>query len=151
MLSSLLTILIIQSFTARFVQEKQSVLFSEPQRSEGAMVYRTPDYLRWEYTAPQALVWETDGNSGNVNKQILSMLMLIKECVKGDFEAAQKSFVVEQQDETVTLTPKKRELQRLFQRIEITLNPKTSIANQVVIREANGDTTTIRFYDVTML
>lgn len=143
--------LLISSFTARFVQDKQSELFSETQHSKGVLEYRAPDYLRWEYVYPQALVWEVNGDKGNVNPQILSMLMLIKQCVKGDFEAAQKSFVVEQHDEQVTLTPKKRELQRLFSRIEIVLNPQTEIARKVTIHEANGDCTTIQFYDVTML
>ncbi len=144
-------ILIIASFTAHFVQDKQSALFTEPQRSEGELVYRTPDYLRWEYTSPQPLVWEIDGDKGNVNKQITGLLMLIKQCVKGDFGAAEKSFTVQQNGHSVVLTPKKRELQRLFRQIEIELNPQTDIADRVVIHEANGDDTTIRFKQVTML
>ena len=151
MKSILFTIMLIQSFTAHFVQDKQSQLFAEPQRSKGVLEYRTPDYLRWEYTSPKALVWEVDGDKGNVNPQVLQMLMMIKQCVKGDFDAAQKSFVVDQNGDQVTLTPKKRELQRMFQRIEIMMNPETEIAKQVVIYEANGDCTTIRFYDITML
>ena len=132
-------LLIIASFTAHFVQDKQSALFT------------TPDYLRWEYTSPQPLVWEIDGDKGNVNKQITGLLMLIKQCVKGDFGAAEKSFTVQQNGHSVVLTPKKRELQRLFRQIEIELNPQTDIADRVVIHEANGDDTTIRFSQVTML
>ena len=151
-MTHLLSILmVIASFTAHFVQDKQSALFTEPQRSEGVLVYRTPDYLRWEYLSPQALVWEIDGEKGNVNKQVASLLLLIKQCVKGDFGAAQKSFTVEQNGSSVVLTPKKRELQRLFRQIEIDLNPQTDIADRVVIHEANGDDTTIRFSQVTML
>ena len=96
-------LLIIASFTAHFVQDKQSALFTEPQRSEGELVYRTPDYLRWEYTSPQPLVWEIDGDKGNVNKQITGLLMLIKQCVKGDFGAAEKSFTVQQNGHSVVL------------------------------------------------
>lgn len=148
---SVLIILVISSFTARFTQTKQSEIFAEPQQSKGVLEYRQPDYMRWEYTEPQPLVWEIDGDKGNMNKQISGMLMLIKQCVKGDMEAARKSFIVEQSGDTILLTPKKRELQRLFRQVEITLNPNSEIAKQVLISEANGDQTTIRFYDVKML
>ena len=136
------------SFAAQFVQQKTSAMFVEPQRSEGQLLYRQPDYLRWEYTKPQPLVWELDGDKGNMNPHIKNMVMLIRQSISGDLAAAEKSFVVEQQDNIVTLTPKKRELKNLFIHIRIVLNPETQIADEVTIYEANGDTTHIRFFDV---
>lgn len=141
-------LLVINSLTADFEQEKQSQLFVEAQHSTGVLEYRAPDYLRWEYVSPQSLIWEIEGETGNVNKQIVNMLMLIKQCVKGDFEAAKTSFNVAQEGELVTLIPKKREMQRFFRKIDIRLNTETGIAKQVVIYEANDDCTTIRFKNV---
>lgn len=141
-------LLVINSLTADFEQEKQSELFVEPQHSTGVLEYKAPDYLRWEYVSPQALIWEVEGETGNVNKQIVNMLMLIKQCIKGDFEAARTSLDVTQEGEFVSLIPKKREMLRFFRKIEIRLNTETGIAKQVVIYEANGDCTTIRFKNV---
>ena len=140
----------ITSLTADFVQDKQSELFVEPQRSTGVLEYKAPDYLRWEYLSLQPLVWEVEGDKGNMNKQIVNMLMLIRQCVQGDFEAAKTNFVVEQKDQHITLTPRKRELMRLFRKIEIMLQSDSQVAKQVVIYEANGDCTTIRFSNIQM-
>ena len=136
------------SFAAQFVQQKTSAMFAEPQRSEGQLIYRSPDYLRWEYTKPQPLLWELDGDKGNMNPHVKNMVMLIRQSISGDLTAAEKSFVVEQQDNTVTLTPRKRELKNLFSRIRIILNPETQIADEVTIYETNGDITVIRFFAV---
>lgn len=151
-MNTLLTILLtVMSFAAQFVQQKTSAMFAEPQRSEGQLIYRSPDYLRWEYTKPQPLVWELDGDKGNMNPHIKSMVILIRQSVSGDFSAAQKSFKVEQQDNTVILTPVKRELKNLFKQIRIVLNPDTQIADEVTICEANGDVTTIHFFAIRWL
>ena len=139
------------SFSAQFVQEKTSAMFAKPQRSEGQLLYRQPDYLRWEYTKPQPLVWELDGDRGNMNPHVKSMVALIRQSISGDLAAAEKSFLVEQQDNIVILTPKKRELKNLFTQIRIVLNPQTQIADEVTIYETNGDETHIRFFDVQQL
>ena len=152
MLNTVFAILLaVTSFSAFFRQEKQSSLLAQPQHSEGVLEYRSPDYLRWEYTGPQPLVWELDGDKGNMNPHMKVVVALIRQAVSGDFDEAEKSFIVERNGDNVTLKPRKRELQRMFRQIAITLRHGTEIAEQVVISEANGDVTTIRFYDVKML
>ena len=141
-------ILTVGSFVAQFVQQKQSPLFDAPQESAGVLTYRRPDYLRWEYTSPQVLVWELDGNKGNMSSQLKSMVMLIRESIKGDFEKAKSSFDVATDGNTITLIPRKRELKNIFRSIRITLNPDTRIADKVEMTEAGGDVTTICFTNV---
>lgn len=145
----LLSILLsVGSFVAQFVQTKQSPLFDAPQESAGVLTYRQPGYLRWEYTSPQPLVWELNGDKGNMSSQLKGMVMLIRESIQGDFEKAKTSFEVTTEGNTITLIPKKRELKKIFRSIRITLNPYTRIADRVEMIEAGGDVTVIRFTDV---
>ena len=144
-------ILAVTSFSAHFAQEKHSSMFSTPQKSRGELTYRAPDYLRWEYTSPQTIVWELDGEQGNMSRQLKSLVMLIRQSISGDFLAVEKDFEVIQDGNDVTLIPKNRETKRLFTKIQITLNSKTQIADKVEMIEANGDKTVITFSDVSIL
>ena len=149
MMNIVLAILMaIGSFVAQFIQQKQSPLFDAPQQSEGVLTYRQPDYLRWEYTSPQALVWELEGDKGNMPRSLKNMVMLIRESIQGDFDNAATSFEVKREGNMVTLIPKKRELKHIFSSIAITLNPETQVADQVVMTESGGDVTTIYFTQV---
>lgn len=148
MINILSIILTVSSFVAQFVQQKQSPLFDAPQESKGVLTYRQPDYLRWEYTSPQVLVWEIEGNKGNMSSQLKSMVMLIRESIKGDFDKARLSFEIIEEGNTIVLKPKKRELRNIFHSIRITLNPGTQIADRVEMTEASGDVTTIDFTNV---
>ena len=140
----------ISSFTAHFVQEKQMKMFAETQQSKGVVTYKAPEYLRWEYVSPQPLVWELDGDKGNMNRQLKGLVMLIRQSISGDFADAEKDFDISLEGDIVTLTPKKRETKRLFTEIRITLNPNTQIADRVEMTEANGDKTVITFSKVLM-
>ncbi|MBR4564847.1 MAG: outer membrane lipoprotein carrier protein LolA [Paludibacteraceae bacterium] len=144
-------ILAVTSFVAQFVQQKQSPLFEVPQESVGVLTYHHPDYLRWEYTSPQPLVWELNGNKGNMSSQLKSIVKLIRESIKGDFEKAKSSFDVTEDGNTIILIPQKSELKNIFRSIRITLNPSTLIADKVEMSEAEGDVTIIYFTNVQFL
>lgn len=149
MLNTVLALLLaVTSFTARFIQEKHVQLLQEVQHSEGQLVFRQPDYLKWEYTSPQPLVWELNGEKTNMNPQVKSMVMLIRQCITGDYEKAERSFTIQHNPDAVTLLPKKKEMQRLFKEMVIRLDPETEIAREVTLIEVNDDKTTIRFFDV---
>ena len=142
-------LLVILAFlSADFEQVKTSQLFAEPELSKGHLTYRQPDYLRWEYTAPQTLVWEVDGAKGNVSPQVRQIMTLILKSVSGEYLQANNDFDVMQNGDIAELTPKRHELKQLFQKIIIRINPKTEIADEVVLYEKNGDETKIRFYDL---
>lgn len=141
-------LLTINSFVAQFVQQKYSQLFDESQQSSGVLTYREPEYLRWEYTAPQPLVWELDGKQGNMPRQLRGVITLIRESIAGDFSQINDAFDVKEDGKTITLIPKRRELKNIFLEIIVTLNPKTRIADRVELREVGGDRTIIDFTDV---
>lgn len=131
--------------TAEFEQVKTSELLSEPVVSEGHLTYRAPDYLRWEYTSPQALVWEVDGAKGNVSPQVRQIMTLILKSVSGEYLQPNEDFNVTRTGGVAELTPKRRELKQLFSKITILISPQTKVAEEVVLYEKNGDETKIRF------
>lgn len=144
----LLILSIILSLSADFTQVKEMQLMSAPQISEGHMTYRSPDFLRWEYTKPQSLVWEVDGEKTNVSRPIKGMIDLIMKSVSGEYLVDNESFEVQTKGNVSVLTPKKRDLKQFFQQITITLNPKTGIADKVEIVEKNGDKTSLTFHNI---
>lgn len=134
-----------QSVEADFVQRKTTSLLKEDQVSNGHFSYHAPDYLRWEYISPAPLVWTTE-NQSTTNPHIQQILQLILRTVNGDYLQENSDFSLSQTDTaTYILTPKKRELRQLFSSICIHIVPATGLADQVVLTEKNGDTTTISF------
>ena len=146
--STMRMLLVILAFlSADFEQVKTSSLFAEPEQSKGHLTYRSPDYLRWEYSSPQALVWEVDGSKGNVSAQVRQIMTLILKSVSGAYLEPNEDFNVEPKGEEVELTPKRRELKQLFTKITLRMDKKNEIAEEVVLYEKNGDETRIRFYN----
>lgn len=126
---------LIVSLEADFVQTKQVALMNEPQVSTGHLSYRAPEYMRWEYTSPQALVWEIDGKQSNVNPQVQRLLRMIMASIAGE----------NTQDERM-----QRESQKLFRSVHVTMDEKKHAAQRVEMIEKNGDTTIIEFKNVTV-
>lgn len=141
-------LLTVNSFIAQFVQQKYSQVFDEPQQSKGQLIYHEPDYLKWEYTTPQSLMWELDGKNGNMPRQFRGVVTLIRESIIGDFSQIKESFDVKETGNIITLIPKRRELKSIFTEIKVTLNADTRIADRVELYEVSGDKTIINFIDV---
>lgn len=123
----------ILSLEADFVQTKTVALMNEPQVSTGHMTYRAPDYLRWEYKTPQAVVWEMDGERSNVSPQIQGLLRMIMASIAGQA----------QEDKRL-----QRESKRLFRSIDIVMDEHHQVAERVEMIEKNGDKTLIEFTHV---
>ena len=121
------------SLEADFTQTKTVALMEEPQVAAGHMVYRAPDYLQWEYTAPQHIVWETDGNKTNVSPQVQRLLRMIMATIAGQ----------EGQNETM-----QRESKRVFRSVNVVMDEQNNVAQRVELIEKNGDTTIIEFTNV---
>lgn len=128
-----LILTLILSLEADFTQTKTIALMNEPQVSTGRMTYHAPDYLVWEYTSPQQIVWKMDGKKSNVNPPIQRLLRMIMASIAGG----------DRQDEKVM-----REANRFFQSIEIIMDDQNEVAKRVELTEKNGDTTIIEFTNV---
>lgn len=126
-------IAVIISLEADFVQTKHVALMNDPQISTGHMTYRAPDYLRWEYITPQAVVWETDGKTSNVHPQVQGLLRMIMASIAGTAQDNQKM---------------QRESKRLFRSINVIMDEANEVAQRVEMIEKNGDQTIIEFNHV---
>lgn len=140
---------LILQLSADFHQTKQSQLLVEEQISTGRLTYRSPDYLRWEYTSPIQLTWEIEGEKSNVSPQIKRLLKIIIQTIACENLESNTNFNVSYEEAAnYNLVPKNRELKQFFSSIQLEIDPKTKIAKKVVLNEKNGDITTINFYNV---
>jgi len=121
---------------AQFRQVRESRMFNEPQVLTGRFEYDVPDQVTWKY------------DSGVQAQLPEPMLRFIAKAVDGSYLQQSDDFIVEQSQNEVTLTPKKPRLKKLFSQIVIRF-AGDGLAEQVVMTEATGDTTTIFFLNMT--
>lgn len=155
----------IYSLRCRFTQVKSAKLLKEKVYSEGRMVYRQPDELRWEYVRPNEFIWVVQkekisvSNSGEVRKLSTQRAKIFKQmtqmmlsAITGKFIGDTRSFAITlYQDKgifSVYLEPKKKDLKKLFSRIVLELAPALNMATAVEMQEKDGDTTRIEFQEV---
>ena len=124
---------VILNLTADFTQTKSVAMMREPQVSQGKMVYRSPDYLKWEYTSPNAVVWEMNGQESNVSPQIQNLLRMIMASISGAEESDDKL---------------RRESKKLFRSVNVIMDEQRKVAQRVELIDKNGDTTIIVFSNV---
>ena len=129
----ILILSVILHLTADFTQTKSVAMIREPQVSQGKMVYRAPDYLKWEYTSPNAVVWEMNGQESNVSPQIQNLLRMIMASISGAEESDDKL---------------RRESKKLFRSVNVIMDEQTKVAQRVELIDKNGDTTIIEFSNV---
>lgn len=145
---------------ADFVQERTSAVFAEPVVQKGKMYFKSPDKLRWEYTEPQpiiiifnqgkSLLKTATGQVDAPNKMIDELGKMIISTVNGDNFIDNKNFTLEYiKNENggidAVLTPKSRKIKALYGKIVVRLDAESFLADEVVMEEANGDSTKIMF------
>jgi outer membrane lipoprotein carrier protein len=154
-----------QTLQCRFVQEKTSSMLAEPTVAEGTMHYAAPDRMRWEYTKPYAfalvvngdrIVKVTDGKAevvdGKSNRMYQGIVSIIMGSASGKKLFDTSVFDVVLYDEDVCwraeMTPKRRDMKRMFSQLVFRFDKKTKGISQVEFKEAGGDITSIRFEDI---
>ena len=158
-----------QSVASEFVQERHLSLFEEPLRSSGWLCFQRPGRIRWETTLPYQSILVCDGAGvaqfewlnhrwqkldlglKEALRQSLAEISLMMEGRYLDRQQAYEFSINRGKDEIVlTLTPKVEGARRLIAAIEVHLPPDLQGTRQVVLREPNGDFTSIRFTKQTM-
>lgn len=149
----------------RFTQQKTMAMLAEPTVSEGLMTYKSPDKMRWEYTSPYAFALVVDGDKitkiTDGNEEILDaksgrmyqgIVNIIMSSATGQKLFDKATFNVDIQDIgefwKTEMTPKKREMKRMFSKLTFFFSKENNIINKVEMTEANGDVTMIQFYDM---
>ena len=154
-----------QCMQCRFTQQKTMAMLSEPTVSEGLMSYVSPDKMHWEYTNPYSFALVVDGNKitkiTDGNEEILDaktgrmyqgIVNIIMSSATGRnlFDKSMFDVVITGDDEfwKAEMTPKKRDMKRMFAMLTFYFDKKTNVINKVEMTEAGGDLMTIQFYDM---
>ena len=154
-----------KSMQCRFVQSKTMAMLAEPSVSEGTMHFASPDRLRWEYTKPYAFALVVngerivkvtdghaevlDGNSGRMYQGITNMIMGSASGKKlFDTSAFDIVFYDDGTCWKAEMTPKRRDMKRMFSQLVFHFEKKTQVIDHVEFMGANGDITSIRFEDI---
>jgi outer membrane lipoprotein-sorting protein len=144
-----------------FVQEKEMSFMNEKVVSEGKMLYKQPDKIRWEYTKPIVYVFAMDGknifmdsgtNQSRVPARSSKLFNEISNIIIGGVSGAglidskdfSSQFSVGATNYRITLTPLKKEVQDLFATIQLYVNKTDSRINEVELIEKGGDKTIIK-------
>ena len=150
------------SLQTDFVQEKQSVIFSEIVKSTGKMYYQSPSSLRWEYKTPsqmilagnaQNIILKNEQGSTMAPKMVKDLVKMMLNMINGQSLADTVNFSAKYYQGThilVQLSPKSKRMKDMYKSVEVYIGKKDFLAEKVVLYEANGDITTIRFSNKTM-
>lgn len=143
-----------------FVQTRQLAMLSDKQVSRGKLFFAAPDRLRWEYVSPYANllvmngqeVMARDSRRSHVvdtrhNRMYREMTRLLVGSLSAqillDDSQFSSSVVQSGQEWVATLTPRRKELRRLFSRIVIHFPVGQCVASKVELTESKGDHTLI--------
>ena len=151
----------VRSIQADFIQEKEMKILIRPLVSEGRLLFRSPDNLRWEYLSPVKSVllmknglprkfvsengaWRRDDSPGL--DAVPTILAQMTGWLEGRFSDADgvAMFVVSRQGQVVRLTPKEEGMRAVIAAIELRLLADDLVA-EVDIHEGAGAVTRIRF------
>lgn len=127
-----------QRIEADFVQTRTLAALAEPMVQKGHFLYLYPDSVNWTY----------EGN--NTVQMPQQMASLINLTARGDTSALRTMFRVQQEGQTLTLYPIKKQLSRLFTSMQIRIGNQGA-AEQVVMLEPTGDKTLIDFNHIKVI
>ncbi len=147
-----------------FVQERHLALLKEPLRSEGYLCFQQPGRIRWEVTNPYKSILVSDGSGvaqfewvdEKWKKLDLGLAAAMQHVVaqiagvmKGQYSRESREYSVDlaqtASGPVITLIPRNEKMRRMIQAIEVHLAPDLKATRQVVLREKDGDFTTIQF------
>lgn len=151
----------IKTMSCTFVQTKYLSLLSDKMVSQGKMVYRQPDKLRWEYTSPYKYLFIFNGTKvyvgnksrkdvidTNTNKIFKEVARIMMNTVTDKALSNSAEFTIGVDENAanyqITLVPKKKELKQMFTKIVLTFTKSNTMIAEVNIYEKNGDRTNIK-------
>ncbi len=151
----------VHTISSTFVQTTRIPLFQDAVQSQGRFLFKRPNALLWEITAPAkegfALVgdtgmrWEqgkgrkpfsvqSDPVMTIVARQLMVWLTLNLAAIEKEYTIT----VATSTPPTLRLEPKSADMRRVIHSLTILFSPQ-GVASQVTLEEANGGSTTILF------
>lgn len=150
-----------KSMKCDFTQVKELSFMDDKVTSEGTMLFKQPDKIRWEYTKPYKYIFSMDGTNvrmtsgDNTNKVPVKSSKMFDEISKiliggvsgnglVDSPDFTTQFNIGKEDNQVILTPQKKEIKDLFSAIQLYVGKSDSRIHKVELVEKGGDKTTIQ-------
>ncbi|MDR1543578.1 MAG: outer membrane lipoprotein carrier protein LolA [Prevotellaceae bacterium] len=148
----------IKTLQCNFTQTKTSSLVTEKATAKGILLYHSPSALRWEYTEPtpstlilngdNATLLNKDGKKAGNEKMFKQLGGLIINAINGESLQNSKQFSTEiyeifNSQILVVLTPVQKRLKEFYSTIELKIDAKTLLANEINLNEKSGDKTVI--------
>ncbi len=145
----------VRTMTADFVQTRSSAMLAEAAVSRGTMRYERPDRLRWEYSEPRkggisvvgdsiTMIGADAKSAGKANRMMRGMSSMILTSMNGNrmFDQRMFSTVIynEGKNYRAELTPKRRDMQRMFQKMTFVFDKNDMCVKSVSLTEKNGET-----------
>ena len=144
-------------------QERHLQLFTDPLKSEGAMLIDHPDQIRWETSSPYRSILLGDHDSvaqfeftdGKWNRLKLGFPQMLKRVMEqmslmnqGKLDALTADYqisVATGDVAVITLVPKDATVRSVLASLEVIMPPDFSATREVVMHEPNGDFTRLVF------
>lgn len=145
---------------ADFTQQRNLALFTHPIVFTGRMALRRPDQLRWENVEPIPSVLIFSGDKGmrcNENAPPVHfelagdpvMNMIAEQVwtwVDGRYGRLRDKYALSlTESHQLQLIPQRGEFAGIIDAVQVNFDPQSLQPEQILIQEAGGDTTTIRF------
>jgi len=154
-----------RSIQAAFIQEKEMKILARPLISQGRMLFRAPDNLRWEYLSPvksvllmqngaarkfvnENGVWLEDKSAGL--NTVPAVLAQMTGWLEGRFSDAGDAaiFTASREGQVVRLVPKAEGMRAVIAAIELRLvQGSDDVVEEVDIHESASAVTRIKFRD----
>lgn len=155
----------IQTLQCDFTQMKTLSIMNDKMVSQGAMTFAQPAKLRWRYTTPYDYTFiisddkvhiakgskrnSIDIKSSQVFQEIVRLMAgsVTGRCLTQTKDFSVKMLIAEKSYIAV-LTPKDKQLKKMFQTIRLTFDRARKIVTTVEMTEATGDATVIEFQHI---
>jgi len=155
-----------KTVAAEFEQEKVMSLFEDTLRTRGAILFSSPDKLRWETQAPFQSILVVAGDAvakfefvsgerralelGRAKEPLLDVMNQIRGWFLGRFDRRQKTYrlrVTLEPQPLIVLEPVDAGLRKSLAALEVTLTSTLDAVSRVVVLERGGDRTTMTFHE----
>lgn len=157
----------IETMRCEFVQTRKIPLMEEAQESGGYMLYKNPSALKWAYTTPFVNSMTMDGHKmilndgsgehaieGEGGRVFRGMAGIIIGCMTGSSLKDGSMFTVVMSSSDAgwraLLTPKRREIKRMFTQIEMIFDPRQALLESITLTEQGGGSTEIKINNVSL-
>lgn len=152
-----------ETIVSDFTQTKQIFVLDNVITSEGKLIFKAPNLVRWEYVDPyqnvaifkdNQLLVNNEGKRQNIdlgsNKMFKSLNSLIVNSIKGDmFDDTQFELDYSGYEDfyLITFVPRDKRLKKFIASFEMKFSKDTTEVDEVKLIEPNDDYTVITFHD----